>query len=343
MAIILGTPSPRARVAEWRAQARLRANLVVSFANRLTTELRRAGREAAQGFAAGGDQGLDMALAAHTARLRELLGAEHRRALMVFGERLLDAVKGSGLILETKDARSSYSRAVEEWVGTFGAAQVVKVGDSTKRGIVRAVRAGQAEGEGIPGIGKRIRERTSGTIGRTRALVIARTEVHAASQAAAQEAQLALDLPAKREWITAQDNRTRDTHREADRQIRDQDKPFDVGGAKLRYPGDPNGPAAEVINCALDGELTVETINGSVPIKVIRPGDLVLTHKGRYRRVIRVRPEPRYSGVAVTLRTVYGQICVTAAHPFQTRTGWDRADALQIGDSIRVLVSATDI
>jgi hypothetical protein len=27
------------------------------------------------------------------------------------------------------------------------------------------------------------------------------------------------------------------------------DKPFRVGGAELMYPGDPNGPAQEVINC----------------------------------------------------------------------------------------------
>ena len=250
MAIIIGTRSRAARVAEWRAQARLRATLGASFATKLTMELRRAGKEAADGFVAGRQQGVDRALAAHSARLRVLLAAEHRRALNLFGERVLDAAKDAGLILETKDARSFFSQAVEQWIARFGAQKVVQIGATTRRQIIAAIAAGEAEGEGIAAIAKRVLDKTSGTIGRSRALVIARTEVHTASQAAAQEAQDALDLPrAKREWIAAQDLRTRDSHVQADGQIRDQGKPFDVGAAKLDHPGDPKGPPGEVIAC----------------------------------------------------------------------------------------------
>ena len=249
MAVILGNRSRAARVAEWRAQARLRATLGASFATKMTIELRRTGEEMAEGFVGGRQQGVDLALGAHTSRLRELLAAEHRRALNLFGERVLDAAKDAALVLELKDARSLFSRAVEAWIARFGAEKVVRIGGTTKRQILVAIAAGEAEGEGIAAIAKRIREKTSGSIGRARALVIARTEVHTASQAAAVEAQAALDLPAKREWITAQDLRARDSHRVADRQLREQNKPFDVGIAKLRYPGDPSGPAAEIINC----------------------------------------------------------------------------------------------
>ncbi|MFR9675813.1 phage minor head protein [Streptomyces sp. TR02-1] len=45
------------------------------------------------------------------------------------------------------------------------------------------------------------------------------------------------------------DDRVRPTHRHADGQLVPMDEPFSVGGFSLDYPGDPSGPAAEVIQC----------------------------------------------------------------------------------------------
>lgn len=45
------------------------------------------------------------------------------------------------------------------------------------------------------------------------------------------------------------DTRTRPTHHEADGQRTLLTEPFIVGGARLLYPGDPRGPAQEVIQC----------------------------------------------------------------------------------------------
>ena len=50
-------------------------------------------------------------------------------------------------------------------------------------------------------------------------------------------------------WVSRQDERTRNTHRAANGQIRNVTGTFDVGGAELRYPGDPKGPLAEVMEC----------------------------------------------------------------------------------------------
>ena len=53
-----------------------------------------------------------------------------------------------------------------------------------------------------------------------------------------------------KEWIASFDDRTRDTHAEvgASEPIPYKDA-FIVGGSLMMYPGDPSGPAAEVINC----------------------------------------------------------------------------------------------
>lgn len=50
-------------------------------------------------------------------------------------------------------------------------------------------------------------------------------------------------------WMATMDRRTRPHHREADGQTVSVKDSFLVGGSRLSYPGDPNGPADEVILC----------------------------------------------------------------------------------------------
>jgi hypothetical protein len=52
-----------------------------------------------------------------------------------------------------------------------------------------------------------------------------------------------------KEWLATTDERTRPSHRHADGQIRPLRESFNVGHADLAFPGDPTGPAEEVINC----------------------------------------------------------------------------------------------
>ena len=83
-----------------------------------------------------------------------------------------------------------------------------------------------------------------------RAEVIGRTEalraVHAGNDEGYRQAidGGAIDLDEiQRTWVTARDERVRETHRDAGGQVRGIDEPFIVGGAQLRYPGDSQGPA----------------------------------------------------------------------------------------------------
>jgi len=50
-------------------------------------------------------------------------------------------------------------------------------------------------------------------------------------------------------WITAGDERVRMAHAAANGQRRGLDGVFIVGGEALRFPGDPNGSAGNIINC----------------------------------------------------------------------------------------------
>ena len=58
-----------------------------------------------------------------------------------------------------------------------------------------------------------------------------------------------MGIKVRKRWIAAKDNRTRHDHGFADGQTVDYDQPFDVGGYKLMFPGDPSGPGHEIYNC----------------------------------------------------------------------------------------------
>lgn len=83
----------------------------------------------------------------------------------------------------------------------------------------------------------------------SRAKTIARTEGHRIQQTSTRDAQQAAKKKGAdvvRQWSAALDGRTRDSHRQVDGEIRELDEKFSNG---LMFPGDPNGGAAEVVNC----------------------------------------------------------------------------------------------
>ncbi len=80
---------------------------------------------------------------------------------------------------------------------------------------------------------------------------LVRTEATAAANFAQTQAAQTIFSPEQmqKEWIASFDDRTRDTHSEADGQIVMANNTFLVGGQQMMFPGDPAGGAAEVINC----------------------------------------------------------------------------------------------
>lgn len=134
--------------------------------------------------------------------------------------------------------------------------RMVRTPDEVFDVIASEVAGGAADGESIPEIADRIRSTldTTGTENWPgRATTVARTETLGALNSARDEAfeEIAIDLGGEfeRMWLATIDDRTRPTHRAADRQRRPMGQPFDVGGFSLSRPGDPFGPPQEIINC----------------------------------------------------------------------------------------------
>lgn len=123
--------------------------------------------------------------------------------------------------------------------------------------IVAEIERGIRDQLDIPTVAKAVDEilTTAGSDRwKNRAVTVARTEtigaVNAGVYRSAQlDAEARGDVAPFKQWISTADKRTRPTHVEADKQRTLLSEPFRVGGAQLMFPGDPTGPANEVINC----------------------------------------------------------------------------------------------
>ncbi len=258
---LLTDRSPGARQRELAVQTRLRVALERSLMRTMAAEIERASRATARAFARGGLAEAMHEMLEHEANVDRALRASYAATMEVFGARILDAAKADDGAGETKDADDAFRDAANLWVQQHAAAKVSAIAETMRDQIRSAVAEGEAGAESVTAIAKRIREATGGLIGRHRSVLISRTETHSAAVAAGDQAAEATGLELRREWIAAADERTRDTHVEADGQVVGLKEPFQVGSSMLIRPGDPAGDPAETINCrCVVGHLTMDEV-----------------------------------------------------------------------------------
>lgn len=126
--------------------------------------------------------------------------------------------------------------------------RLVNTSDEVWATVRAQLALGNEAGESPQELAQRVRNVTGVSPGR--ALTIARTEVHAAHEAGTYAQALYVDPTATKRWLATKDDKTRPTHAAM------LDSPpvplggtFTVGGSALRFPGDPEGPPDETINC----------------------------------------------------------------------------------------------
>lgn len=183
----------------------------------------------------------------HERRVNALLNRIWRASVEGMAKRINEAAKSKGKPSVTKQ-EAKWDLFVQEYIAAYGGEKIVSISETTRTQIMTQIFLGQKEGLGQRDIAKKITANAT-IIGRQRANVIARTETHAAGNYGAKKQAEDTGLQMQREWIASQGARTRETHSSADGQIVGMNDPFDVGGYQLMFPGDPAGPAAEVINC----------------------------------------------------------------------------------------------
>lgn len=179
-----------------------------------------------------------------------------------FGLRIWQQGKSLGLDLETKE---DFAQIVSREALKYFASEIINqrisgIVSETRANIIRAIARGFLEGLGQDDIADLIMEKAP-QVSENRAKTIARTEVHGAANYGALQAAKSAEVPTRKEWLSAQDKRTRSIengdewdHLNYDKTTvgLDENFPFiSKNGQRdvLMYPGDPSGAAGNVINC----------------------------------------------------------------------------------------------
>lgn len=116
-----------------------------------------------------------------------------------------------------------------------------------RKKITSAITQSVLVGDSVPAASRRLRsvvdmdERAA-----TRAARTALTGAENAGRVSSYDRARGMGIDVRARWMATLDSRTRDSHRQLDGEVVGDDGRFSNG---LRYPGDPEGPAAEVWNC----------------------------------------------------------------------------------------------
>jgi hypothetical protein len=167
-----------------------------------------------------------------------------------------------------QDSPSSAEMLAREWFDEYTIQFAQPINATTEEQIRRLVEQGISEGWSVPTMQKRLKlvfeQWMSGDLApeifdwfaermpEWRREMIARTETIKAMNTVSYRLYGDWGVE-EHEWLSANDDRTRREpyggHLAADGQVRRVGMPFDVGGEKLLYPGDPRGSPGNIINC----------------------------------------------------------------------------------------------
>ena len=156
------------------------------------------------------------------------------------------AARRYGLEIDFDIVPESTLRELEDWAGRAAGGVLDRMADD----IAPILRGAHEEGMSIPDI----RDTLNNDVFDNRlqdweAERIARTETISTSNEGNHTALQEADSVVGEEWLSTDDDRTRETHIEAGGQIVAVDNTFVVGGYEAEHPGDLSLPPEERINC----------------------------------------------------------------------------------------------
>lgn len=188
-----------------------------------------------------------------------------REAIMTGSAFPVEQEKSAFTKLETKaEAETLFEQIMQAFLDRFGGLKITQIIATTREQIMRAAERGVRDELSVDEIAAGMRQAVT-ALSRTRAHVIARTEVHTAAMFASQEVAKTAASPLNKRWVSVFDHRTRDfgeadgvvdefNHRVMNEVTVGPDELFAVPGKNgvaelMAGPGDPNGSAANTINC----------------------------------------------------------------------------------------------
>lgn len=173
----------------------------------------------------------------------EALAEDAAAAVAPVYRRILKAVSPAADLGIAFDVQHPASQALLAGVS----ARLGALGEAIRRQVDETIRDGHANGWSVDKTARAIRAKVD-DVTPGRAAMLARTDLNALSNGASVDAARAVGVETKT-WLATEDERTRETHADADGQTVPIDQPFTVGGEQADFPGDPDLSDEESINC----------------------------------------------------------------------------------------------
>jgi len=180
----------------------------------------------------------------HADRLREIVRRNDVRIMRAIHSRQMEMLGEKGGSSLDRSLRSQYA----DMATRLSQNAVAGTRSRTQSVLNRGLAMVSEDAEPDRGIAY-VRERLLGGMGRNRVRTIAETEGHRAGNAAIELIGNAFGDRGWKQWQTRKDGRVRPSHRAVRNVVKHTGETFKVGDSQLLHPGDPNGPAKEVINC----------------------------------------------------------------------------------------------
>lgn len=159
---------------------------------------------------------------------------------------------------ENQILENAFSLKLTKLVRDEAGEKITSITNTTRERLVKVVRdildEADTQGWGIPEITSKLYKEVGKNLignGYARARAIAQTEMISASNQAASFAAQSTGYETRKFWSTSGLSNIRETHIEAEQYSNQKDglKEDETFPNGLLYPGDPSGPAEEVINC----------------------------------------------------------------------------------------------
>ena len=243
----------------------------------------------------------------------------------------------------------SFQEATRKKLTRRSLSLITNINNAMRDRIREVLREGVAEGKSVSAVASGLL--TTGldkgvfASARKRAWMVAKTELHRARQRGAIDIYKHNKIK-QVQWVVISDDRICERCEGRSGQV-----------YRIRDLNEENMPPIHPrCRCLIDKQIPILTLDGWKPIGKIKIGDLVLTHKGRFRKVTETIVIPKQEVQLVTLecnlspaagcKNKEGQtfnaiekLTVTDDHPILVKGKWVKAGDIQEGDKIEFLAS----
>ena len=174
----------------------------------------------------------------------------YKRTAVTFKSKVDKVRKKDYSYYEHKKTDDVFWSSLRFWLDTYAARKVAGVNETTRKAILAIIKKGMEREEANADIADKLAD-IGDIASKSRAATIARTETHGAAIMAIDSAirDYLGESAQTKEWLAANDERTREDHADVSGDIVGMDESFSVGDEEMEYPGDPSASAGQVVNC----------------------------------------------------------------------------------------------